>query len=121
VIELARSYIKLTGPPVGKGLKALEQVAVEMSEKTTMRFYSVSVPDVGMTIGGDTSGTPYYVGGLSEQDTVKLISRSSQVLGDYDFFFEWGVEPTVEQINELIEMIDKALADCGCMYSITTK
>ena len=43
------------------------------------------------------------------------------MLGDYDFFFEWEVEPTVEQINELIEMIDVALTDCGCMYSITTK
>lgn len=121
MIELARSYIKLVGPPVRKGLKALEQVAVEMSKKTTIRFYSVSVPDIGMVPGGQVSGTPYLVGGLSEKETVNLISRSSQVLGDYDFFFEWEVEPKVEQINELIEMIDEALTDCGCMYSITTK
>ena len=121
MIDLARSYIKLYGPPVRKGLKALEQVAVEMSKKTTMRFFSVSVPDMGMIHGGDVSDTPYYVGGLSERETVKLISRSSQVLGDYDFFFEWEEEPTVDQINELIEMIDEALTDCNCMYSITTK
>ncbi len=120
-MKLTRSYIKLQGPPVRKGLKALEKVAIEMSKKTTMRFYSVSVPDIGMISGDQTTSTPYYIGGLSERETVNLISRSSQVLGDYDFFFEWGVEPKVEQINELIEMIDEALADCNCMYSITTK
>ncbi len=117
---MARSYIKIYGPPLGKGLRALEKVAVEMSKKTTMRFYSVSIPDITISPTG-TEGVPTTIGGLSERESVKLISRSSQVLGDYDFFFEWGVEPTVKEINELIDMIDAALIECGCKYTITTK
>jgi len=106
---------------VGKGLRLLEKVAVEMSKKTTMRFFSISVPEMFLTPSGEPSGVPSAMGGISEREFVKLISRSSQVLGDYDFFFEWGIEPTVQQINELIETIDGAFLECGCTYTITTK
>jgi hypothetical protein len=92
-----------------------------MSKKTTMRFYSVSIPATTLGSAGETAGAPSLSGGFSERESVKLISRSSQVLGDYDFFFEWGIEPTVQQISELIEMIDAALIECGCKYTITTK
>jgi hypothetical protein len=106
---------------VGKGLRLLEKVAVEMSKKTTMRFFSISVPDITLTPSGEPSGVPSAMGGLSERESVKLISRSSQVLGDYDFFFEWGIEPTVKEINDLIERIDAEFLECGCTYTITTK
>jgi hypothetical protein len=130
VIVLTRSFIKLYGPPVRKGLKALEKVAVEMSEKTQMRFYSVGAPALpalrGMGSGEDDgislrTEASTFLPELSLEEKVKLISKSSQVLGDNDFFFEWGIEPTVKQINELIQKIDEALTDCKCMYTITTK
>ena len=122
MIELARSYVKIYGPPLLKGLRALEQVAVEMSKKTTMRFYSVGIPAMPIAPTGLPEGdSTIAVGGLSERESIHLISRSSQAIGDYDFFFEWGIEPTVQQINELIEMIDAALSECGCKYTITTK
>jgi hypothetical protein len=131
VIVLTRSFIKLYGPPIGKGLIALEKIAIEMSEKMAMRFFSVSTPTYSDLRGGLVSAdedhessvmeVPWFPEGLSSAEKVKLISRSSQVLGDYDFFFEWGVEPTVEQTHELIQKIDEALTDCKCMYTITTK
>ncbi len=113
---MARSYIKLYGPSLGKAFRALENVAVAMSEKTEMRFYSVSAPTLS-----DVSSAPWFLPGISRDEKVKLISHSTRMLGDYDFFFEWGIEPTLTQVLELIEKIDEALADCGCMYTITTK
>lgn len=128
---MAKSYIKLYGPPILKSLRALEKVAAEMSKKTTMRYYSVLVPQLPFYMGGDSGTANYmmreYVGGiladvdLSEQDKVKLVSRAGDSLGEYDFFFEWEREPSKQQVIELIGMIDEALVDCGCRYSIITK
>jgi hypothetical protein len=124
VIDMARSFVKIYGPPIMKGLRALEQIAVEMSKTTTMRFYSVyTVPTF---ISGYTTEEEFGHHILPEanipvSEKVKLVSRASQAIGEYDFFFEWGAEPTLEQVNELIEKIDEALAECGCMYSIVTK
>ena len=108
-----------------KALRALEQIVVEMSKKTAMRFYSTytippSIPDG--TEDDEEYGHHILPGiNLPASEKVKLVSKASQVIGKYDFFFEWGAEPSLEQVNELIEKIDAALADCGCMYTITTK
>ena len=50
-----------------------------------------------------------------------IISKSGEKLGEYDFFFEWFTKPTMEQINLLINKIDKTLKSLGCSYTITTK
>jgi len=50
-----------------------------------------------------------------------IISKSGESLGEYDFFFEWFTEPSMAQLNELIDRIEKALAPLGCQYTITTK
>jgi len=120
---LTKSYIKICGPPLLKGIKALQKIAVEMSETVTMRFYDVTLPSLPLGAMTETEVGRLLPFGpdLPPEKRVRLISRSAETLGDYDFFFEWGVEPTVDQVNELIEKIDKALADCRCMYTITTK
>ncbi len=51
----------------------------------------------------------------------KIISKSGEMLGDYDFFFEWFKNPSQAEINQLIEKIDEALSPLGCSYTITTK
>jgi len=43
----------------------------------------------------------------------KIISKSGEKLGEYDFFFEWFKTPNVDELNNLIKMIDKALAPWG--------
>ena len=50
-----------------------------------------------------------------------IISRSGEKLGEYDFFFELFTEPMMEQVYDLLEKIDEALAPLGCKYTITTK
>ena len=130
---MARSYIKIYGPPLLKSLRSLEKVAVEFSNKTTMRYYSAVVPSPPqfgtLARGSDLrqeTVLSYTQGILTEidmspEDKIKLISRSGDLLGDYDFFFEWGKEPTKQEVQELIAKIDETLADCGCRYSIVTK
>lgn len=130
---MARSYIKIYGPPILKSLRSLEKVAAEFSKKTTMRYYSALVPPTPLfgtlTRGSDLSQETilsYTQGVLTEtqmsaEDKMKLISKSGDLLGDYDFFFEWGKEPTKQDVQELIAKIDETLADCGCRYSIVTK
>jgi len=50
-----------------------------------------------------------------------IVSKSGWALREYDFFFEWSKEPSVDQLRGLIEKIDEAMALIGCMYTITTK
>jgi hypothetical protein len=49
------------------------------------------------------------------------VSKSGQRLGDYDFFFEWFREPTVDELNSLIQRIDDVLKPLGVKYTITSK
>jgi len=50
------------------------------------------------------------LGEISVKRCGKIISKSGEGLGEYDFFFEWFTKPTTDQVNELIEKIDEALA-----------
>lgn len=133
---MARSYVKIYGPPVLKSLKALEKVAVEMSKKTTMKYYSTLVPSISPQdlYGGRVPGMAGYDQALRRygddilteismpvEEKIKLLSSSGDMLGEYDFFYEWGKDPSKAEVQELIGMLDDALADCGCRYTIVTK
>jgi hypothetical protein len=63
----------------------------------------------------------FYTGEIEVERCSNIISKSGERLGDYDFFFEWFTEPTMDQINQLMEKIDEALTPLGCKYTITTK
>ena len=100
---MARSYIKIYGPPLLKGLRALEHIAVEMSEEITIRFFSSVTPTMPYSVlevysDEELSDMLLPEVPLPISEKVKLISSSSQILGDYDFFFEWGREPSLEQV-----------------------
>jgi hypothetical protein len=125
------SYIKLYGPPVYDGIKALEKIAIDMPEVCIMdTVLAVSIPSA---IGTDDrmGGTALIPGGvynyfleldeISHERCDKIISKSGEKLGEHDFFFEWFTKPNMEQMNNLIQRIDKALAPTGVRYSITTK
>jgi hypothetical protein len=124
-----RSFIKIYGPPVFEAIKVLEKIAVDMPEVCIMDTIIQSSREltVGMTPEAEytqlvsdyfspVSDTP-----VSVERCSKIISSSGQVLGEYDFFFEWFQDPSTEQLNDLIEKIDTALATVGCRYTITTK
>ena len=120
------SYIKIYGPPVNKALKALETIAVDMPEVCIMDTVIAGTPDY-ITMFND----PQYASGYFSTPGMPLeikvercntiISRFGEKLGEYDFFFEWFTDPTMDQLNDLIEKIDETLAPIGCKYTLTTK
>jgi hypothetical protein len=112
---LMKSYIKIYGPPVIEGIKALEQIAIDSMPR-------VCIMNTMLQYGIETAlsyGSPLQ--NLEEEVCDKIISKSGEKLGEYDFFFEWFKDPTSEEINDLIEKIDKAFVGLGCRYTIITK
>jgi len=115
-----RSYIKIYGPPILKAIKELEKVAIDVPEVCIMD----TVISQDMPRFDTLEGRMNYFGTLGEiqvERCDKIISKSGERLGEYDFFFEWFTGPTMEQLNDLIERIDNALAPLGVKYTITTK
>ena len=102
-----KSYIKLFGPSIDKGLTALNNLIKDLGKRYQygdMVTHIVSVIDPSIDL---LTGT--------------LIRKGWEQLGDYDFVFEWKQTPTPEQVRSLIKRIDEALLYTGCTYTITTK
>jgi hypothetical protein len=132
-----KSYIKLYGPPIAEALKSLRKVAVDLPEVCVMDTALEASLGLGVYRGmGGVSGAGgqpdlgsvemvmNYFGGpdeIPEERCGSIISRSGESVGEYDFYFEWFKKPTVSQIEDLIERIDKALEPLGTMYTITSK
>ncbi len=121
-----RTNIKIFGPPLLKALKELEKIAIDMPEVCIMDTLLVGgLPSFGADVDttGHQEGIQDYFGSLGEITRERcdtIISKSGQILGDYDFFFEWFVKPSMEQIDMLTKAIDEALAPLGCKYTMTT-
>lgn len=115
-----RSYIKIYGPPVMKAIRALEKVAIDMPEVCIM---DTSIQHAAPTFIDVEFTQDYFahIGDMPIERCNNIISKSGESLGDYDFFFEWFTEPSLEQLNELIEKIDETLSSVGCIYTIITK
>ncbi len=113
-----KSYIKVYGPPVRAAIKALEKISIDMPEVCIMNTdLSISPPMEGELLMN-------YFGGnevISPQRCGKIISKSRESLGEYDFFFEWFKKPTMDQLHTLMDAVDEALSEVGVRYTITTK
>lgn len=119
-----KTYIKIYGPPIIEALKALERVAIEISkELPEICFYD--------TLGGTALPPSDVTAFIAERLGIsidearihyeKMISKSGWTLGEHDFYFEWTIPPTFEQLKLLISKIDEALKPLGCKYTVTTK
>lgn len=116
-----KSYIKIYGPPVLKAIKALEKIAIDMPQvciNNTIINQTVPAPVSGEAVRKYFDATSATI---NDERCGKIISKSAENLGEYDFFFEWFRNPTPEELNELIEKIDTVLTPLGCKYSITSK
>jgi hypothetical protein len=116
-----RSFIKIYGPPWIEALKALQKAAVDMPEVCIMDTIIAG----GMPDFREVGYAAEYFSSLPAEITMErcnnIISESGELLGEYDFFFEWFTGPSMDQLNELIEKMDEILAPLGCRYTITTK
>lgn len=120
-----RSYIKIQGPPVLKAIEALEKMAIPDEQVCIMDGLIAGTMSHGIPNLLSNEGVADYFAvhgmGLAEKRCGNIISKSSEQLGDYDFFFEWFTDPKPKQVKELIGKIDETLASLGCNYEITTK
>ena len=119
-----KSYVKVYGPPLLKAIKALEKVAIGLPEVCIWDTVISSSPgftsynDIGYE---DVQGYFAGVGEVPERRCSTIISKSGESLGEYDFFFEWFKNPTMDELNNLVEKVDEALAPLGVKYTLTTK
>jgi len=108
-----------------KAIRTLEGVAVEMSNKTRLKFSHKCIP-YPTRLQSDRNDWESYLKNLQKTyhdcyEPEKIISDASMTLGEYDFVFEWSEKPNLDQVQELIEKIDEALAKVGVLYTITTE
>ena len=118
-----KSYVKIYGPPLLKALRVLEKIAIESPRVKIRSFYDTITPSPPLATYEAEMGAFFTGMGvtLPKEQTVLLISDSGRTLGDYDFYFEWGQDPSWRDIQDLIEKMDEALTPLGCKYTIVTK
>jgi hypothetical protein len=130
-VESLRSYIKIYGPPVYEAIKTLERMAIDFKEVCIMNpliatYLSLdNEQGTGMSAtAGSSEAMEYFTplkNDISPERCENLVSKSGQRLGDYDFFFEWFREPTLAELNSLIQKIDDVLKPLGVKYTITSR
>lgn len=116
-----RSYIKIVGPPLLKAIRELEKIAVKTPQVCFMDTIVAADPN----LTGEDAESYFNSIPLDEEVTTErcqnVFSKHSEMLGEYDFFFEWFQNPSPSDVNALIERIDNALAPLDCRYMMTTK
>lgn len=122
---MVKSYVRIYGPPLLKAIKALEGVAVTMSNKIEVKFSHKCVP-YPTRMQSDKNDWNAYLQNMKKTYTdcyepEKIISDASMTMGDYDFVFDWTSKPTITQIEDLIARVDAALEKVGVMYTLTTE
>ena len=114
-----KSMIKIFGPPTLRAIKKLQKIGLDLPEVCIMdTVMSQDLPQFD-TVAGTMSY--FSVSSATVERCGNIISKSSESLGEYDFYFEWFVDPSTDQLNDLIGKIDEAMVPLGCMYTITTK
>ena len=122
---MVKSYIRIYGPPLLKAIKVLEGVAVDMSNKTEVKFSHKCVP-YPTRLQSDKNDWNTYIKNMQKTykdcyEPEKILSDASMTLGDYDFVFEWTSKPSIAKIEDLIAKVDSALAEVGVLYTLTTE
>ena len=118
-----KSYVKIYGPPVLKAIKELEKLSIGMPEVCIMDTVIASTGADYTSSAREFSTQEYFspLGEITLERCDTIISKSGESLGEYNFYFEWFTEPTMDQINDFIGKIDAVMSKVGCRYSIMTE
>lgn len=114
------SYVKIIGPPYEESIHMLERISLDMPEVCIMNTILLH----GNPVLDSLDWIYNYMknwGDVKYEECDRIISDSGHSLGDYDFYFEWFQEPSMEQLNKLTGKIDDALNETGARYTITHK
>src|SRR3990170_4069031 len=103
---VTRSYVKIYGPPVLKAIKALEKIAIDMPQVCIMdtiiaqpTMSSRDFPSSREALEPSGGYMQYFslLGDIKEERCSKIVSKSGEMLGEHDFFFEWFKKPTQDE------------------------
>jgi hypothetical protein len=121
------SYLMIYGPPLLEAIKALRKMSLGFPEvcimdqvvgshPEPMQLFTMD-PEIATTFFSSTKGTVE----VDYKKCQEKISKSGQKIGDYDFYFEWFEEPSMEDLEKLISKVDETLKPLGCSYKMITK
>ena len=102
-----KSYIKLYGPSLDRGLEALDDMVKNLGK--------------GYPLGDEILQILSIVDPSLDLKTNLLVSDGAELLGDFDYVIEWKQVPSKEQVRSLMRKIDDSILYSGCRYTITTK
>lgn len=102
-----KSYIKLYGPSIERGIRALENLLKRLEKSYSYggmieHIISVVEPSIDLMTG-------------------RIVGKGMVEIGECDFVIEWKQSPTKKQILSLIRKIDEVLLYTGCRYTIVTR
>ena len=102
-----KSYIKLYGPSLDRGLEALDSMVKNLGK--------------GYPLGDEILQILSIVDPSLDLKTNQLVGGGLELLGDYDFVIEWKQSPNMAQVRALMRKVDDSILYSGCRYTITTK
>lgn len=130
-----KTFVKLDCPDEeekrSKAIRTLEKMAYMTPEVCIMDASIIdkipSAYQLGtMSAQGMTDWAVGYFGEIEDIDIrtdrcSKIISKSGEELGEYDFMFEWFEKPEKAQVEKLERDIVEALKPLGCKAEIVNR
>jgi hypothetical protein len=97
---------------ISKGEDVLTQIKASKSEDIAFTFVRLIGPSISQAIEMLNKH-------ITDFPSIKAIT--GELIGRYDYAFEWVRIPEVTDIIHLSDMMDRFLAETGVIYNITTK
>ncbi|UCE14701.1 MAG: hypothetical protein JSV04_05845, partial [Candidatus Heimdallarchaeota archaeon] len=95
------------------------RVTAEMGKKTRHTIFSF-IRIHGPSISKAVRAIEQVIQDLELTNTLETL-KSSVLIGNYDYAFEWDHWPSKEEIDSVLKAIDEKIEPTGALYSITTK
>jgi hypothetical protein len=121
-MNIMRTWIKIVEGDEKLGIEALRQIAIMTPMVCINDKILESIVDDYSDISTEWA-IEYFkeFDDITEERCESLISNSGEVLGEYDFYFEWQVEPEMKHFRMLEQDIKRTLGGLKLKYELINK
>ncbi len=95
------------------------RVTAEMAKKTRHTIFSF-IRIHGPSISKAVRAIEQVIQEVEPTNTLETL-KSSILIGDYDYAFEWDHFPSSDEIVDVLKAIDEKVEPTGALYTVTTK
>lgn len=95
------------------------RVTAEMGKKTRHTIFSF-IRIHGPSISKAVRAIEQVIQDLEPTNTLETL-KSSILIGNYDYAFEWDHWPSNKEIDSVLQAIDEKVEPTGALYTVTTK